>query len=125
MSMTRREILAALAGAVASPAVALAQESRPATRAMAIKAATTRANDRPGAAFIGCGGQAHVLARHAAEHVDIVAASDVDLRRATKFNAERARGRAYVAQDYRKVLERKDVDVVVIASPDHWHTKHA
>ena len=28
-------------------------------------------------------------------------------------------------EDYRHLLDRKDVDVVVIASPDHWHTKIA
>ena len=27
--------------------------------------------------------------------------------------------------DYRKLLDREDLDVVVIASPDHWHTKMA
>ena len=33
--------------------------------------------------------------------------------------------RNHVAKDYRKVLEQKDVDVVCIATPDHWHARMA
>ncbi len=30
-----------------------------------------------------------------------------------------------VYEDYRKLLDRKDIDVVTIVTPDHWHTKIA
>ena len=28
-------------------------------------------------------------------------------------------------EDYRKVLDRKDIEVVIVTTPDHWHTKIA
>ncbi len=55
---------------------------------------------------------------------NMVAVADVNLRSA-RFFAERYDGKCQVYQDYRKVLERKDVDVVTIGTPDHWHTKIA
>jgi predicted dehydrogenase len=125
MSLTRREILAGFAAAAAAPALTFAQASQPATtKALATKAATTRANDRPRVGFIGCGGQGTSLAKTTAIFADIVAVADVDLARARKFDADRSNGKSALYSDYRKLLERKDVDAVFIATPDHWHTKH-
>ena len=33
--------------------------------------------------------------------------------------------RCEIYQDYRKLLERKDIDVVTVGTPDHWHVKIA
>lgn len=34
-------------------------------------------------------------------------------------------GKADAYEDYRKLLDRKDIDVVTISTPDHWHTRIA
>lgn len=44
----------------------------------------------------------------------------------TSRRSRRSRARSPDAyKDYRKVLERDDIDAVMIATPDHWHTKIA
>jgi predicted dehydrogenase len=52
--------------------------------------------------------------------VQIAAVCDVDENRLRKAG-ETAGSQAERYRDYRYVLERKDIDAVVIATPDHWH----
>lgn len=47
-----------------------------------------------------------------------------DIYEARKQRAKEACG-GEVYHDYRKLLERADIDAVVIASPDHWHARMA
>ncbi len=57
------------------------------------------------------------------EDVTFAGVCDVDLTRA-RANAAPNRlavEEKHVYQDYRRLLDRKDIDAVVIASPDHWH----
>lgn len=80
------------------------------------------ANQRVNLGWIGCGGRGRFVAKHALETpgVEITAVCDV-----YEQNAERARQmagsgcRAYT--DFRHLLDRRDVDAVLIAPPDHWH----
>jgi len=104
-----RRTAAAAAGAVAAPlfipSSALAAPGRPG------------ANDRINVGYIGAGRRAGQLLDLPPE-ARIVAAADVQLSRAEAV-AQRYGGRAY--QDYRELLDSKDVDAVVVATPDHWH----
>ncbi len=75
------------------------------------------ANDRIGVAYIGAGRRANQLMNLPPEG-RIVAVADFDLRRAEAVAATR-NCRAY--QDYRQMLEAKDIDAVFVATPDHWH----
>ena len=74
---------------------------------------------------IGVGGQGTYIAKRATAFANLVAVADVDLNHARRANEGLAGGRAHIFQDYREVLDRKDVQVVTIGTPDHWHTKIA
>lgn len=84
---------------------------------------TRSKNDRFAIGIIGAGGMANGNMNAAQDWVDIVAIADVDSGRAEQMSAQRSGGKAAVYEDYRKVLERDDLDVIHIATPDHWHTK--
>lgn len=84
-------------------------------------------NDRPRIGCIGLGSMGTGDARELSRHGDILAVCDVDdqhLQRA-KNDDQIGRGQADDYRDYRKVLERDDIDVVSIVTPDHWHVKIA
>ena len=62
--------------------------------------------------------------------VDIVAACDVDsshldIVQASNIGKRKDDGTLDTYKDYRKILERKDIDVVSVVTPDHWHVKIA
>src|SRR5439155_26461224 len=42
-----------------------------------------------------------------------------------KMNDKIGKGKADAYGDYRKVLDRKDIEVVSVVTPDHWHVKIA
>ncbi len=84
-------------------------------------------NDRPLIGCIGVGSMGSGDARGHASFGDIVAVCDVDkghLERA-KNDPKIGKGTAEAFEDYRKVLDRKDIDVVSIVTCDHWHVKIA
>ena len=89
-------------------------------RAAPEPARPTSPNDRPGVALIGCGGRGMTIVKEAARFGDVVAVCDVDAKHAEQ--AGKAFDGAKVYKDFRKVLERNDVAVVLTATPDHWHT---
>jgi len=86
----------------------------------------TSPNDRIGAAVIGFNGQgkSHIRQLLAQPDVDLVALCDVDEAVwpvGLKIVEDAGRPKPKTYQDIRKLLEDKDVDVVTIATPNHWH----
>ena len=93
------------------------------------------ANDRISVGYIGIGGapsnspgmgMAHVKSqkKNASEN-NIVQAAVCDLYTKRNELAKQAIGTSDVVayDDYRKLIERKDIDAVVVATVDHWHTR--
>ena len=84
------------------------------------------AADRINMGFIGVGGMGTGRLRQFLEQpdVNVAAVCDLDddhLSRAVELVAKSRGTNPASIHDYRKLLERKDVDAVVIATPDHWH----
>ncbi len=83
------------------------------------------ANDRINLASIGVGGRGSSVMKWAMEvgsttrPAQIVAVCDVYRKRMNK--AKEASKAEFATMDYHEVLARKDVDAVIIATPDHWH----
>ncbi len=73
------------------------------------------ANDTVGIGAIGVGNRARLLLEQLPESGRIVALSDCNLPRAESFKAEKKRDWA-IYQDYREMLERKDIDAVIVAT---------
>lgn len=84
-------------------------------------------NDRPTIGCIGVGSMGTGDAHAHAQFGDVVAVCDVDSRHAdrAKNDANIGKGKADTYKDYREVLDRNDIDVVSIVTPDHWHVKIA
>ena len=78
-------------------------------------------------ASIGVGGRGSQIGGQAARLGRTVACADVHLGNAHRFakQIEQYAPKVDVYQDYRKVLERPDVQAVTIGTPDHWHVKIA
>jgi predicted dehydrogenase len=86
-------------------------------------------SDRLRMGCIGVGDMGRGDARHFNGMVDIIAVCDADslhMDMAQNDNNIGKRGTTLdTHKDYRKILERKDIDVVSVVTPDHWHTKIA
>src|SRR5574340_29926 len=89
------------------------------------------ANDRINVSLIGIGsiGTAHLrtLMPQCEEDKDIqmVAVSEIYTRRKERAREITRLAEKDIHHDYREMLVRNDVDVVIIATPDHWHGRMA
>jgi len=118
--LTRRELVkqagrsVAFAGSLQAMAAALGQT--PATRG---------ANELVNLGLIGCGNRRRQLIPAFLEHrlARITAVCDVSVNRAgaaAQLVEQTGGARPEVYQNYRKLLDRPEVDAVVIATPEHW-----
>jgi predicted dehydrogenase len=121
-NVTRRQFLRTATTAAAASALPLWFLEREMAYAAAPKALS--ANDRPGIALIGCGGMGRGDAGNARRFGEILAVCDVDSRQAEQAAKEFARNgkKPDVYKDFRKVMERDDIHIVINGTPDHWHT---
>src|SRR5437773_4867807 len=80
------------------------------------------ANERVRLGFVGLGNRGDQVLDAFLVHKDceIVALCDI-YQPYIDFAAKKAGGKPFQTRDYRRLIERKDVDAVVISTPDHWH----
>ncbi len=98
------------------------------------------ANEKLNIAILGPGGRAEehlrILLRMKREQkpVDIIGLCDVwdgndEVKRGLYYSAKKCgldhegKDKDRITKDYRRILDCKDVNVVLIATPDHWHAK--
>jgi len=81
------------------------------------------ANDRVQMGIIGVGSRGNQVHDAFMYHKDVafVAACDVQKNRLSQF-AQKGGAKMAAVGDYRRILENKDVDAVLITTPDHWHS---
>ncbi len=83
------------------------------------------ANERLRIGVIGCGGMAtghmnQLVRMKDSDNLEILAVSDLYDKRAQA--AAKLTG-GQIVKDYRRLLENKDIDYVLIATPEHWHAQ--
>lgn len=91
-----------------------------------IWAAEVAPSDKINVALIGCRNMGFGILRHHLDTklVNCVALCDVDknvLKEKSEIVKKDFNQTPELLGDYRKVLERKDIDAVIIGTPDHWH----
>ncbi len=76
--------------------------------------------------MIGAGARAHGLVEAFKKfpEIEVVAACDAYTGRLERMK-NRTDGKADTMADYREIIDREDIDAVVISSPDHWHYQHS
>jgi len=80
------------------------------------------ANDTLNVGCLGTGGRCQTLMRSLAQVPGVRIAAVCDIYDAHLEGAKKlADPRAFATKHYREVLDRKDIDAVLIGSPDHWH----
>ncbi|MFZ5831231.1 MAG: Gfo/Idh/MocA family protein [Planctomycetota bacterium] len=128
-SSTRREFLSAAGLAAAGYAVPCFIGNAAAQQAKQKKAGQPKPKAPPAPTLegdwkigaIGVGGRGSGIANGAARFGQMVACCDVDREHAERFAAKFS-DKCQIYANYRELLDRSDINVVTIGTPDHWHT---
>ena len=119
-TLTRRDFAKAAATAAAIGLSATSRgasaQSKPAT------STTTSPSDRIRLGFIGVGNRGDIVLRAflAQPDAQVVAISDL-YQPYLDHAAKKIGGEPTIYKDYRRLLDRKDIDAVIVATPDYWH----
>jgi predicted dehydrogenase len=81
------------------------------------------ANDRINVGFIGVGGMGTGTLGGFLKHDDVAVLAVADVYEKHRERAKNRIGRPDVTMhnDFRELLDRKEIDAVVVSTPDHWH----
>jgi predicted dehydrogenase len=125
-SISRRTVIKGAAAATAATALAplVSAVDSPGWKRM-----SQSPNDKLVLGLIGCGGMGAANMRNLMNFADVEVAAlcDVDANRMpgdVKSVKDKYGKDPAVYSDYRRVLDRKDIDAVIVGSPDHWHALH-
>lgn len=118
--VTRRHFLGTSGKAAAGVTAGMAMTT------MLRQARGQSANERLTVALVGCGGMGRFKLMNfmSNEEVDIAAVCDVhdaQAQAAAKDVVDKKRPQPKVVKDFREVIDMKDVQAVIVATPDHWH----
>src|SRR5215813_3820858 len=91
-----------------------------------LRAGEPSASEKVRLGLIGCGGmgQGDLKCFFGNPEIDCAVICDIDdaqIAKGLEICADKRGKKPDTVKDFRRVLDRKDVDVVLIATPDHWH----
>src|SRR5437870_8244235 len=85
-------------------------------------------NEKVTVALVGCGGMGWADLKDflRVPEVELAALCDPDKQRLESTiknvkKVDRPTEKVQTVQDFRKIIDRKDVDVIIVGTPDHWH----
>jgi hypothetical protein len=123
----RREFLQDSAAIGAAAGLSVLRPEKLTARSASSAARAAGSNDRIRVGLIGCGGMGQADLRDFLRNgsIQCIALCDVDDSQSAATRAwvtrEHGQNPELITRDFRLVLDRKDIDAVIVGTPDHWH----